>query len=134
MNHLGYRCLDVVTGRVFLSRHVVFNETNFPFQQTPLISSNTAAPVRSDLLLLLKHKPVVSDNVSTGPLPSEQNGITTTTSPHHTIHDTSFQPIITPTYKHNDNLDPPTTYHQPCQDETYKFADCTTGYYRSEFD
>lgn len=27
----GYRCLDRATGRVYISRHVVFNEDVFPF-------------------------------------------------------------------------------------------------------
>lgn len=31
-NHKGYKCLDD-NGRVFVSRHVVFDETQFPFQQ-----------------------------------------------------------------------------------------------------
>ncbi|KAG8492176.1 hypothetical protein CXB51_009599 [Gossypium anomalum] len=31
-NHKGYKCLDD-TSRVFVSRHVVFDETQFPFQQ-----------------------------------------------------------------------------------------------------
>ena len=30
-NHKGYRCLDVHSGRVYLSRHVVFDKTLFPF-------------------------------------------------------------------------------------------------------
>jgi hypothetical protein len=29
-NHAGYKCLDLVTNRVYLSRHVVFNEDSFP--------------------------------------------------------------------------------------------------------
>ncbi|XP_021306364.1 proline-rich protein 36, partial [Sorghum bicolor] len=30
-NHKGYKCLDVATNRVIISRHVVFDETTFPF-------------------------------------------------------------------------------------------------------
>jgi hypothetical protein len=30
-NHKGYRCLDLQTNRVILSRHVVFDEHSFPF-------------------------------------------------------------------------------------------------------
>lgn len=29
--HRGYRCLDLATGRVIISRHVTFDETSFPF-------------------------------------------------------------------------------------------------------
>ena len=32
-SHLGYRCLDITTGRLYIARHVRFNETVFPFQQ-----------------------------------------------------------------------------------------------------
>ncbi len=32
LNHQGYRCLDLDTGMIYLSRHVVFNEKSFPYQ------------------------------------------------------------------------------------------------------
>jgi hypothetical protein len=32
--HKGYRCLDLATGRVYISRHVIFDETHFPFADT----------------------------------------------------------------------------------------------------
>jgi histone deacetylase 1/2 len=40
-DHRGYRCLDLQTRRVITSRHVVFDETQFPFftelqQQAPI--------------------------------------------------------------------------------------------------
>jgi histone deacetylase 1/2 len=39
----GYRCLDLTTRRVIISRHIVFNETNFPYtQNTPAPSQPTA--------------------------------------------------------------------------------------------
>jgi hypothetical protein len=52
-SHKGYRCLNLTTRRVIISRHVVFNETAFPFYATPLpmtdmdflIASNPAAVV-----------------------------------------------------------------------------------------
>jgi hypothetical protein len=30
-HHKGYRCLDVASNRIIISRHVVFDETSFPF-------------------------------------------------------------------------------------------------------
>ena len=33
LNHQGYRCLDPSTGRVYLSRHVIFDEQSFPFKE-----------------------------------------------------------------------------------------------------
>lgn len=31
-SHYGYRCLDTTTGRIYIARHVRFNEHKFPFQ------------------------------------------------------------------------------------------------------
>jgi hypothetical protein len=39
--HMGYRCLHVSSGRIYIARHVVFNEMVFPFQtksSTPPVS------------------------------------------------------------------------------------------------
>jgi hypothetical protein len=39
-HHKGYRCLDLLSNRVILSRHVVFDESTFPFaEQQPTASS-----------------------------------------------------------------------------------------------
>jgi hypothetical protein len=38
-SHKGYRCLDLVTKRIIISRHVVFDETSFPFSA---VSSSTS--------------------------------------------------------------------------------------------
>jgi hypothetical protein len=41
-NHLGYKYLHIPSGKVYIARHVVFNEINFPFKNsTPIISSST---------------------------------------------------------------------------------------------
>jgi hypothetical protein len=29
--HKGYKCLDIDSGRVYISRGIIFDETNFPF-------------------------------------------------------------------------------------------------------
>ena len=41
-HHKGYRCLDLATNRIILSRHVNFDESSFPFAEipAPLPSSN----------------------------------------------------------------------------------------------
>lgn len=42
----GYRCYDRVTGKVYVSRHVLFRETTFPFQHNmSFIDSMTLPPV-----------------------------------------------------------------------------------------
>ncbi|GKE96679.1 ribonuclease H-like domain-containing protein, partial [Tanacetum coccineum] len=35
-NHFGYRCLDLNTNKIIISRHVTFDETVFPFPSTKL--------------------------------------------------------------------------------------------------
>lgn len=47
LDHQGYRCLNLTTNIVFLSRHVIFYEHCFPFQETkgshaPISSSSSA--------------------------------------------------------------------------------------------
>ncbi|XP_070672151.1 uncharacterized protein [Malus domestica] len=40
LNHSGYRCLDPITNRLYISRHVVFDESLFPYKHlSSLISS-----------------------------------------------------------------------------------------------
>lgn len=46
-NHEGYRCLDPTTGRVFISCHVKFGESSFPFAE-PKLASTLAAHAPKD--------------------------------------------------------------------------------------
>ena len=39
--HKGYRCLDPKTNRVYISRHVIFNENDFPYNRSQ-VTSNSA--------------------------------------------------------------------------------------------
>jgi hypothetical protein len=43
-SHHGYKCLDPLTGRLYLARHVVFNEHVFPFQTPHSITSPPNLP------------------------------------------------------------------------------------------
>jgi hypothetical protein len=47
--HKGYKCLDVATGRVYISRDVMFDENDFPFLQ---FHSNAGTQLRAKILLL----------------------------------------------------------------------------------
>ena len=47
--HKGYKCLEVSTGRVYISRDVVFDETLFPFAQ---LHPNAGALLRQEISLL----------------------------------------------------------------------------------
>jgi hypothetical protein len=54
-NHKGYKCLDVSSGRVYISRDVVFDETVFPFSK---MDANADARLRTEINLL--HPTLVS--------------------------------------------------------------------------
>ncbi|KAM1320462.1 hypothetical protein ACFX2H_005342 [Malus domestica] len=45
LNHKGYRCLDAQTGRIYISRHVIFDETTFPFHSSsPPVRPSSSVP------------------------------------------------------------------------------------------
>jgi hypothetical protein len=47
-DHKGYRCLDLTSHRVLISRHVVFDKLNFPFSSSSSTSSLTELGVFLD--------------------------------------------------------------------------------------
>jgi len=47
--HKGFKCLDISSGRVFISRDVVFDETVFPFAE---LHANAGARLRAEIALL----------------------------------------------------------------------------------
>jgi hypothetical protein len=49
-NHQGYSFYNPLNGKNILSRHVIFDETIFPFQLAPSSSSSPPAPHRLDVL------------------------------------------------------------------------------------
>ncbi|BBH05152.1 transposable element gene [Prunus dulcis] len=40
LQHKGYRCLDLETNRLYVSRHVTFNEDTFPFKDVSFVPSS----------------------------------------------------------------------------------------------
>jgi hypothetical protein len=47
--HKGFKCLDISTGRIYISRDVVFDEQVFPFSE---LHTNAGARLRSEIELL----------------------------------------------------------------------------------
>jgi hypothetical protein len=47
--HKGYRCLDISTGRIYISRDIVFDEIVFPFAS---LHSNAGARLCQEIELL----------------------------------------------------------------------------------
>jgi len=64
-NHKGFRCLDLSSNRIIISRHVTFDETNFPFAKTP------SPPTTNDFDFLDEFEPSVClPGLSAGSSPS----------------------------------------------------------------
>jgi hypothetical protein len=52
-SHAGYRCLEPLSGRVFLSRHVVFDEASFPAKDDALSHLPSRINASADALFLV---------------------------------------------------------------------------------
>ena len=68
-SHKGYRCLDLSTRRIIISRHVIFDETTFPFAAT----LDTSSPASLDFLL--------DDDMVSVPCPTVVAGGTLSSTP-----------------------------------------------------
>ena len=62
-SHKGYRCLDLSTRRIIISRHVVFDETCFPFS----LYSPRSSPSDLDFLLAGSAVPVRCTTATASP-------------------------------------------------------------------
>jgi hypothetical protein len=74
--HKGYRCLDPVTGRVYVSRHVRFDETTYPYASRHYASSS---PADSDIAIVPVLPPAATCPHSTRPC-SRQTSFTLPTA------------------------------------------------------
>jgi hypothetical protein len=64
-DHRGYRCYDLTTGRIYTSRHVVFDKQRFPFRAAAIAASAPSSPP----------PPLVEDEGPTSvPLPPASSG------------------------------------------------------------
>ncbi|XP_022931693.1 uncharacterized protein LOC111437852 [Cucurbita moschata] len=62
-NGAGYKCLDTDSGRVCISRDVIFDENVFPFKRAPTNSSPTLPPTHNALDLCTLHLGSSSTNL-----------------------------------------------------------------------
>jgi len=82
-SHLGYRCLDLESLRIYFSRHVRFHETVFPFEKFEQVTSSLARPTPPTYLPSLNPPPCFPP---TTPQPAPPNNpILPSASPHQTI-------------------------------------------------
>lgn len=79
-HHKGYRCLDLTTNRLIISRHVVFDEASFPFAKTSCPPSSTYSfldvPPSVEALL-----PCSSPSLPAGPPPGSAPAPSTSAAP-----------------------------------------------------
>ncbi|CAB4283059.1 unnamed protein product [Prunus armeniaca] len=76
-NYKGYKCLDMASGRVYISRHVTFDEHTFPYHITP--SQQPTIQVPSPLSTVLE--PVFSKDLLQPSLPPAPPLATVPSSP-----------------------------------------------------
>jgi hypothetical protein len=65
--YAGYKCLDPVTNKVYLSLHVVFDETSFPAKEHVATTPPSRLPSTGDVIIPL---PLLNSNITTSSLNS----------------------------------------------------------------
>ncbi|KAL5713883.1 Beta-galactosidase 8 [Ranunculus cassubicifolius] len=105
--HHGYRCLHIPTGRVYVSRHVTFNELHFPFKSTipnPAPSSIQSPTVSPTSITITTETPLPQPINTSPPTPlhiTTSPPVPTSPSPNVTTSEPQHPPptptVITPT-------------------------------------
>jgi len=80
--HLGYRCLDLESHRIYVSRHVRFHENVFPFAKSEQVTSSPVPPTPPTYLPSLN--PPSSFQPTTYQTGPNHNLILPPTAPHQT--------------------------------------------------
>ena len=87
-SHKGYKCLDS-TGRIFISKDVIFNEFRFPFSELfPSQSTTSHSPISSTIPLVAPSTPPgfqVENTVDTASIASSSAAVPQQDSPQHSV-------------------------------------------------
>ncbi|GJS29457.1 ribonuclease H-like domain-containing protein [Tanacetum coccineum] len=133
--HRGYRCLDLETNKIILSRHVTFDETQFPYKSmTPssppsytFLDTTPASPILHHILNAKTQQPHIqtqpnSNQQPNNPLPNTgppmqaqqpQNHIGPSTNAHELpIHNPTTHPPYDPPTNHSSHVPEPTRTHR----------------------
>ncbi|KAG8388577.1 hypothetical protein BUALT_Bualt02G0139800 [Buddleja alternifolia] len=85
-SHLGYRCLDIETNRVYLARHVRFDEGKFPFRSQSILGPVPFTPPGTWITLPLPTLSPSSVPAPTAILPSSPIPTSPSTNPPNSVH------------------------------------------------
>jgi len=105
-NHLGYKCLHIPSGKVYIARHVVFDENSFPFLTSKLKTSSSSPQIPSSLLV-----PYVPS--STSPTSGSSQNTPSITPPSSTSASSLIEPLTT-----SPTLQPTVTSESPSSSES----------------
>ncbi|KAL9993337.1 putative RNA-directed DNA polymerase [Helianthus debilis subsp. tardiflorus] len=120
-SHHGYRCFDPVSERIYIARHVRFNETSFPFKAQPSIPSPSSQPDSSPYISSYPTPPTPTPTpdfpTQPPPSPPVENHLTPPTPPPQTYsRQTNTRPTIPAFEKYSQthqNVDPQSTSSSP---------------------
>jgi Reverse transcriptase (RNA-dependent DNA polymerase) len=97
----GYKCLDLKTNKIYLLRHVVFDENSFPFKNSSSPSSSLSlTSFSSPLVVLQQDCPTLSSSFTNSSLPD---------SLPHPATPPQYSPLPTPLVSNNPIISPPIT-------------------------
>jgi histone deacetylase 1/2 len=94
IGHQGYKCLDVATGKIFISRHVVFDESIYPYT---VPTSASLTPKSNPVVLppnlqLSSSSALISTGTITQPPAPSQLHVISPSSPSNYLHGNSTSP------------------------------------------
>jgi hypothetical protein len=85
-DHHGYKCLHIPSGKIYLARHVVFNETSFPFKHSQTNQQpsppSVVTPTSFTFPISLYPTPTETNTTATSSPPTETNQSSPITNPH----------------------------------------------------